>query len=50
MVPESLKRGQQRIKGGKEVAVMGVEDGRDVLEEDDERSVMSNVLESTTKK
>jgi hypothetical protein len=29
---------------------MGVEDGRDVLEEDDERSVMSNVLESTTKK
>jgi len=29
---------------------MGVEDGSDVLEEDDERSVMSNVLESTTKK
>jgi len=29
---------------------MGVEDGRDVLEEDDERTVVPNILESTTKK
>jgi hypothetical protein len=29
---------------------MGVEYGRDVLEEDNERSVMSNILEGTTKK